>query len=107
MGIEHVIASNGSKWPETLQELHSTIEHYLAQNSEVDAFELTLAICDCIGGIQLYIPRATGLKRHIRNNKIYFDLKSGMHLQDVAKKYKLAVQTIYNIRKNISKELKG
>ncbi|MCB2251686.1 transcriptional regulator [Pseudomonas chlororaphis] len=93
-----------SRWEGTLKEMVEIAETKLmAEMKEgVTASELSrhvvFAICNTLGGCVVYLPRGDALKRAMRDAAIFHEWKEqGVRPPDLAKKYRLVIQTIYEI----------
>lgn len=62
--------------------------------NEHDFIIIFLAICDCMGGMQVYFPKGSALKILLKKHMIYKDF-TGNNLTELSIKYKLSEVTIY------------
>lgn len=92
------------RWEGSLREMVEIAEAALRQsmgdNDKVAdlARRVVFGICDTMGGAVIYLPRGELLKKAMRDAEIYrewHDLNA--HPADLARKYRLANQTIYDI----------
>lgn len=56
-----------------------------------------------LGGIQLYIPKLTGIRRSRRDSKIISEFTGSNH-NELCMKYDLSIQRIYKILKEYNKQ---
>ncbi|EKT4506164.1 hypothetical protein QEM14_003859 [Pseudomonas putida] len=88
---------------ESMVELLGIIEHAIDVEMENDASPShlanasVLALCRVLGGTAIYLPRATALKKKLRNLTILKDFKAGMLVRDIAKKHRISGQLVYDI----------
>lgn len=62
------------------------------------ARQAVFAICDTVGGSVIYLPRGEMLKKAMRDAAIFHEWKiNGAKPHQLARKYRLADQTIYDI----------
>lgn len=93
-----------SAWEGRLQEICEVVEHALSQRQETRdvaselAFHVVFQLADTLGGSVMYLPRGERLRRAIRDACIYRDWhERGMLPEELHRRYKVAVQTIYAI----------
>lgn len=106
---EKVLAHMGgsavfARWEGTVAEMLKVTEIELCTAgirpeaaSEI-ARRVVFAICDQVGGTVMYMPRASNLKRAVRDAEIHHDWSvKGIKVADMVRKYSLSSQTIYDI----------
>ena len=114
MSIEHVVENTklnsglsqveDSCWPKMLVDTRDHIEQaFIDEGLAVDnAMNLAkiavLALSIHIGGNMMYLPRGERLQKALRNAEI-FKLFDGNNTTELAMKFKLSRQTIYDILK--------
>lgn len=87
----------------SMVEMIEIIEHSIDVEMERNASPAHLAnaaviaLCRVIGGTAVYLPKATALKKKIRDNGIFKDYRAGMSKLAICKKYKITSQTFYKI----------
>lgn len=93
-----------TRWEGTLREMVEIAEAKLngEMKDGITAAELArhvvFAICDTLGGSVIYLPRGDSLKRGMRDAAIFQDWKEkGIQPLELARKYRLVNQTIYDI----------
>jgi Mor family transcriptional regulator len=93
-----------NRWEGTLREMVEIAEAKLngEMKESATAAELArhvvFAICDALGGSVIYLPRGDSLKRGMRDAAIFHDWKEkGLQPLELARKYRLVNQTIYDI----------
>lgn len=104
--LDHIDVSDMDKsaWPAIVSELHSLIEHKLNTTSgDVNSLDMTLAITDYLGGMQVYIPKADHVRKQLRNIEIYQKF-NGKNVHQLTKEYNLAEQHIYRILAKMRKQ---
>lgn len=91
------------KWTKVVDEMLGVIEHSISNTVEHDttpkklAQEVIAGLCRVMGGQVIYLPFANVFDRATRNKEIYESWKAGAEIKDLARNYKMAVQTIYDI----------
>lgn len=91
------------KWTKVVDEMLGVIEHSISNTRESDispkklAQEVIAGLCRVMGGQVIYLPFANVFDRATRNKEIYDLWKAGGEIKDLARSYKMAVQTIYDI----------
>lgn len=93
-----------TRWEGTLREMCEIAEAKLKTELKdgVTPAELArhvvFAICDTLGGSVVYLPRGDSLKRAMRDAAIFQDWReNNTHPIELARKYRLISQTIYDI----------
>lgn len=107
-------ADKEARWNSTVEEMISVLEHVLSKPEikEKPPAELaticTLELCDVVGGVVVYIPRGKKIKIKLRNDEIFKAWTNGEDVRSIAKRHRMAIQTIYDIiarnRKNSEKK---
>lgn len=85
--------------PEELPETLATI-------AELIGLENAIKLVEKLGGDRIYFPCLSTLRRQVRNRKIQNEF-TGYNLRTLAQKYRLSVQSIKNIVKNVQPKRKS
>jgi Mor family transcriptional regulator len=104
-------AGNLKAWQGTLGDIHATIAailreqgHTAEQVSRLSG-QLAMALCTTLGGRVVYLPRGESVRRAIRDVQLFTDWREqAQSIASLAAKYRLSVQTVYDI---ISKQRKA
>lgn len=93
---------NNPQYPETLQHMLDVFTRLFSDKGiktpDQLALEAVILISDTFGGLQTYIPKSEGVRRHLRNIEIY--RKSGKQkARELALEYGLTEAQIYSIIK--------
>lgn len=90
-------------WPKRLVELIDVVTHTLVQKHSLSlpdarrqARDITIAIAQCFGGMQLYLPFGKTLELAVRNKAIWNDF-NGSNIEQLVRTYRLTKVQIYNI----------
>lgn len=90
-------------WPKRLVELIDVVTNTLVQKHSLElsdarhqARDVTIAIAQCWGGMQVYLPFGRTLTNAIRNKEIWNDF-TGNNIDDLVRSYRLTKVQIYNI----------
>lgn len=93
-----------NRWEGTLREMVEIAEAKLRAELPDEARvpelarHVVFAICDTMGGSVIYLPRGEALKKALRDAAIYQDWREhSAQPHELSRKYRLAVQTIYDI----------
>ncbi len=90
---------DGKAWPSTIIDLFKLMQlEYQKQGiDDVGAvLKTTLAIADCLGGVQQYLPKGERLRKYIRNMEIYYRF-NGRNIRELSRQYRQTEQSIYRI----------
>jgi Mor family transcriptional regulator len=93
-----------ARWEGTIREMVEIAEAKLLDEMGDDprvpelSRHVVFAICDTLGGSVVYLPRGDTLRKAMRDAAIFHEWgKKGAQPADLARKYRLASQTIYDI----------
>lgn len=95
-------AEIASKWPaETVNFIEAIQSRYVRQGTDLAdarklAIEAVLALAEYAGGRVIYLPKADGINRLIRNKKIWEEF-NGSNIDQLSQRYKLTVAQVYAI----------
>lgn len=91
-------------WQGTFGDMHATILQTLqncghrGDRASILASNIAMSLCTTLGGRVVYLPRGDAVRRAERDLRIFSDWSElGLAPADLSKKYRLAVQTIYEI----------
>jgi len=91
------------RWHGTLQDMHSAVRLAMRKQRMEDAVidrvaeAVVMQLCDTLGGQIIYLPRGVVIHRALRDARIYADSCRGMKPHELVRRYRLALQTIYDI----------
>lgn len=94
--LDDVAPTEQERWPELLKDFHDVLKHELGR-CDADimlAPRLLLAICEHLGGCQVYIPRGDSLKRTVRDMQIWNEF-NGHNVDDLARRHQMSFVSIY------------
>ncbi|MPW32008.1 hypothetical protein F9L16_23985 [Agarivorans sp. B2Z047] len=97
--------SDSCRWSGLTGEVFEALKQELVdvdESGEVAA-RLVMMLSKNFGGAQLYFPRATALKIHIRNNAIWRDF-NGKNITQLVREYGLSQPAVYRIIQQKRKE---
>lgn len=104
-------AGNTKAWQGTLGDIHATIAVILREQGHTAeqvnrlSSQLAMALCTTLGGRVVYLPRGDSVRRAIRDMQLFTDWRErAQSVASLATKYRLSVQTVYDI---ISKQRKA
>jgi len=102
--LDSLTLSKAHRWEGMLNTLITSTMATLRRNgiteeaSELLAPSVVLDLCNAIGGQIVYFPRGTVLRRALRDVRVYRDWSErNMGPQELAARYHLSVQTVYEI----------
>jgi Mor family transcriptional regulator len=95
---------NSKAWHGTLGDMHAAITAVLRESGHVGeqsarlASDIAMGVCTALGGRVVYLPRGESVRRATRDLRIFSDWRElGLNPIALAKKYRLSMQTIYEI----------
>jgi Mor family transcriptional regulator len=102
--LEGTAVGRGRQWQGTLGDMFAAVSHALRQQPiaapdvERAAEAVSMSICTALGGRVVYLPRGAAVRRELRDTRLFNDWREG-HLRPaaLAQKYRLSVQTVYEI----------
>jgi Mor family transcriptional regulator len=92
-----------AKWEGTMLEMLEVAEHSIAEKMEGNhsprslARAAVLGLCRTFGGSVFYLPMGAVAERKARDFDIYTAWRNNVSIPQLAKEYRLANQTIYDI----------
>ncbi len=92
-------SEDGKAWTSTIVDLFQLVKFEYQQQGIDDVkavLKTTLAIADCLGGVQQYLPKGERLRKYIRNMEIYYRF-NGRNVRELARQYRQTEQNIYRI----------
>ncbi|KJV30077.1 hypothetical protein VI08_15280 [Luteibacter yeojuensis] len=95
---------NSKAWHGTVGDMHAAItavlrdSGYVGEQSARLASDIAMSVCTALGGRVVYLPRGDSVRRATRDLRIFSDWSElGLNPIALAKKYRLSMQTIYDI----------
>lgn len=91
------------RWQGTLQDMLSAVRLAMQQQRLDDtvidraAEAVVMQLCDTLGGQITYLPRGVAIQRALRNARIYADSQRGAMPHELATRYRMSIQNIYDI----------
>lgn len=101
--LEHLQVPRTHRWEGTLRDMLDAVTHALTEPLGTEQAQrlapaVVLTLCDTVGGSVCYLPRGAVLHQAIRDAQLFHDWRYGGLLPPaLARKYRLAVQTVYEI----------
>ncbi len=91
-----------SAFPALLAELNALLRQQLARigADPAHSLELVVAICNHIGGIQVYVPKGKILEELIRDMRIWRDF-DGKNIQELVMRHRVTYKTVYKAIKRM------
>ncbi|EMS0096951.1 Mor transcription activator family protein [Escherichia albertii] len=95
-------------YPALLSELNALLRQELIRLgvNPVHSLELVVAICNHIGGIQVYVPKGKILENLIRDMRIWRDF-DGKNVAELVQRYKVTYKTVYQAIKRMRRLERG
>ncbi|EMW4579022.1 transcriptional regulator [Escherichia coli] len=97
-----------SGFPSLLAELNALLRQELIRLgvNPAHSLELVVAICNHIGGIQVYVPKGKILENLIRDMRIWRDF-DGKNVAELVQRYKVTYKTVYKAIKRMRRLERG
>jgi len=101
--LDDAVRGDPRAWPNTLADLVDVFTDHLYRRDKhpeavarEKAQNLITVLASYFGGRQIYLPRDETLRRALRDNLIWQQMKSG-NVEELGRRYGLTRQQIYNI----------
>lgn len=96
--LDEVDLTEQERWPELLKEFHDVLKRQLVHEGADVALapRLLLAICEHLGGCQVYIPRSDSLKRTVRDLQIWNEF-NGHNVDELVQRHQMSFVSIYKV----------
>lgn len=94
--LDDIAPDEQERWPELLKEFHDVLKAQLIRQGADATLApgLLLALCEHLGGCQVYIPRGDALKRSVRDMQIWNEF-NGHNVDELARRHQMSFVSIY------------